>query len=633
MTLLGAALGARAADNPLPAIHANHWPEAQAMAQSYADPVAEKLVTYYRLLTPGAATAYEIAAFVASNPDWPNQAILERRRQEAIATEIDPALALTECRGGKLTLPAALARCAAAEADAGNSEAAASDAKAAWQTGLGDPSAQPFLKRFGALLTPADELARFDHLAWTDPAAASTEIPRLPASHRAAAKIRLALAHGAPDALTQVQSLAAAECCSPGLVLEEARALRRTNRIGDALALWRSQGLDAETADTGHRAAFWLERSILARELLKTGEAEAAYEMADDRLQPASSDAGDAAFLAGFIALRRLNDPARAEAQFKRLAGLSKAAITQARALYWLGRADEAAGRDPHLKYQAASAWPTTFYGQLAAAALGKDPASLVKAARDPGFTDGLAWRFTGHELVRAAITLVAWGEPGRARSFLVRMAEVAPDQVTQELCARLALALGMPDTAVFVARRVGLDGRMLPDSGWPMPVDPPPGQVDPAVILALIRQESSFDHGVISPAGARGLMQVMPATARQISSDSAIAGLLDPEQNMRLGENYMGSLLDRFGGCLPLAVAAYNAGPRKVGDWLAENADPRTGNVPMLDWIELITFGETRNYVQRVLENAVIYAAKRDEPDQKLIAQWAPARPFGHDG
>ncbi|HEY6431650.1 MAG TPA: lytic transglycosylase domain-containing protein [Acetobacteraceae bacterium] len=630
--LLFAAAPARAAGNPMPAIHADAWAQAAADASGYADPVAEKLVLYFRLLTPGQADAGEIAAFMADNPDWPNQAALERRRQEAIASSPSDETVLTQCTQTPITLPAALARCAGALADAGNGDAATAEARAAWTAGYADPVNEPaFLKRWAPILTPADEWARFQHFAWSEPAAAARQIARLAPDMRAAAKERLALIQNAPDAMARVLTLSPAQRDSPGLVLDEARWLRRARRDPDALAFWRDHGFVAEQTAGDHLAAFWAERNILARELLKDGDNQGAYLMADDHLASSSADSADSAFLAGFIALRRLHDAAAAIPQFQRLAETSHASITQARAYYWLGRAKAASGGDPRDEYERAATYPTTFYGQLAARALGEDPATRIDAAADPSFTDDQAWDFAAHELVRAAAILVAWGEPGRARAFLLRMGEVASLPREQALSARLALALGMPDASVFIARRMGLEGRMLPQDGWPMPVDPPATQVDPAVMFALMRQESSFDHGVVSPAGARGLMQLMPGTAdamaRQIGAAPAtqVSLVTDTAQNMQLGAAYLQRLLDQFSGSLPLAVAAYNAGPAKVSQWLADNGDPRTGKVDMVDWIELIPYGETRNYVQRVLENVTIYRARLHEAGVALLAQWSP--------
>jgi soluble lytic murein transglycosylase len=629
LLVLGFAGTAMAADNPMPG--AAHWVEVQKLAEGVADPVAQKLAAYFRMLTPGQASVEEIAAFMAQNPDWPNQALLERRREEAIAAQPDMALVIGPCLQGPITLPGTLVRCAEALGDAGNVEAALADARKAWVEGYADPTgSHQFLKRWSATLTPDDEWDRFRHFAWSDPAAAAQQEPRLAQAMRPTAKAQLALLHDAPDADSLVRALPAAEQDEPGLVLEEARWLRHHQRDHDALALWRERGFAAEAVDEAHRSAFWVERNLLARELLKDHDDRGAEEMADDRLVSAPGDVVDAAFLAGFITLTRLHDPAAAIVQFHRLAEASKAAITQGRAHYWLGRAAVAASADPRPEYEKAAAYPTTFYGQLAARALGQDPTTLLAAAHDPGFTHDQAWAFTAHELVRAAAILLAWGEPGRARAFLLRMADVAPNEVEQALTARLALAMDMPDTAVTVARHMGAEGRMLPQDGWPTAVEPPHDGIDPAVVLAVIRQESSFDHAIVSPAGALGLMQLMPATAAIIAHQlgstpvSQVSLLSDPAQNMELGGAYMRGLLAQFGGSLPLAVAAYNAGPSRVPQWLADYGDPRTGKLDMIDWIELIPFGETRNYVERVLENVVIYSARQHEGDTTLLAQWS---------
>ena len=182
-----------------------------------------------------------------------------------------------------------------------------------------------------------------------------------------------------------------------------------------------------------------------------------------------------------------------------------------------------------------------------------------------------------------------------------------------------------MPDGAVFVARRMGRDGLALPHAGWPMPFNPaaPP---DPSFSLGIMRQESSFDIGAVSPSGARGLMQLMPPTAQEVARQLGIpvsipALTSDAGSNMRLGTAYLQEVLTRFDNCLPLAAAAYNAGPHRVAQWLGDNGDPRTGPIDMVDWIELIPISETRNYVQRVSENVVMYRAARKDPTPILSA------------
>jgi soluble lytic murein transglycosylase len=618
---------------PMPAIHADRWADAANAAAAYADPVAEKLVTWFRLIAPNAAGAAEIGAFITQNPDWPNQALLERRREEALVTEPDSAVLATECARASLSVTAALLRCA----DALPGDAGIADARRAWVTGITDPAAEaPFLARWSGAIRPQDQSARFDALAWTNPAAAARQIPRLAPAEQPPAQARLAFRRDDPGAIPLYNTLTPAQIhAAPnaaGLFLEQARYLRRAAQDEAARALWVADGAAAEAAAAeDRRPSFAAERMTLARRLLQDGDASGALALAAAHGPGDAEEVADAEFLAGFVALRKLNDPSAAQRHFAALASVSKAAITQGRAHYWLGRAIAAGGGDPAGEYARAAAWPTTFYGQLAIMELGQDPAERIRAQHDPGATRDQVLDFTDREVVRAAVLLVAWGEPRRAHAFILRMDELAPDAGDRALTARLATALGMPDMAVFVARRMGRDGIALPDLGWPMPFDPPPGTIDPALALGIMRQESSFDVAALSPAGARGLMQLMPATAQEVAhrigEPVSPAGLTtDPAQNMRLGTAYLRAMLDHFGGAVPLAVAAYNAGPNRVGQWLLDIGDPRgaeAGAPDMIDWIELIPINETRNYEQRVMENTVIYRAKLNEKTPTRQSQW----------
>ena len=602
VALIGAGQIARAEPfNPIAAIKADRWPEAEAAVAGIADPVAAKLVRFYRMIAPNGASTSEIAGFIAANPDWPGQALLEKRRQEALIVEADPAVAKVQCASPRPILTPALLRCAA-------DLNAAEYARQAWIAGISDQATETaVILRWGSALTQDDEWARFQQLSWSAPQAADRQLTRLGAKYRAQAD------------------------SAPARVLARIRDMRVASDYDGAIALWAQQGSAAQQAAPDHLAAFWTERSFLIRSLLKQGQDRAAYDLAAGHGQAGAEQLADAAFLQGFIALRRLKQPALALGHFKALAGASPAAITQGRAHYWSGRTLAAMGQDPKPEYEQAAAWNTTFYGQLAAVALGDDVAALnrrIDAARDPAWSKETAQAFAGHEVVRGATWLVAWGDAARARVFLARMDELAPDPAERALTADLALKLGLPDAAVSVARRMGRDGIALPRAGWPMPFHPPPAP-DEAASLSIIRQESNFDIGAISPSGARGLMQLMPLTAKAVAKKLGVALSLpaltvDAQQNMLLGTSYLQEVLDRFGGSLPLAAAAYNAGPHRVDQWLADNGDPRTDAVAMTDWLELIPFSETRNYVQRVLENVVVYRARSGSATPALLAQWA---------
>lgn len=624
--LLGLSLPAHAATQDLmAAVRLEHWAEADALAAASPDLLARKLALYFRLLAPGAASAAEIAAFIADNPAWPQQALLERRLQEALATD-DPAT-IERCQQPS-TAPrsaAVLLRCADALGRVGRQADAEQEARAAWVRGVDPAGELGFIRAWGRTLTADDQWRRFDRLAWTDSGLpggpAARQAVRVHPANRPAAEARLALRRDDPSAPALAAALPAPARADPGLVLDLARWHRRANQDRAALAVWSKEGGPAEAAAEERRPAFWDERNLLARRMLRAGDPAAAYALASGHRQ-AGESAIDAEFLSGWIALRRLQQPDVATRHFQALAALSHAAITQGRAHYWIGRAAAAQGDavGAQAAYAQAAAWPTTFYGQLAIRAAGNDDAALaarIRAAHDPGWSIDQATTLIGQDLARAAVLLVAWGEPRRARAFLLRLGETAPDAAERAMAARMALSLGLPDQAVAVARRAGRDGLMLPDAGWPLAVDPPDGTVEPAVTLGLIRQESSFDIQAGSPAGAQGLMQLMPATAasvaRRLNEAMSVPALTaDPAYNMRLGTAYLQALLDQFGGALPLALAGYNAGPGRVLDWVAGYGDPRTGAIDMIDWMELIPFNETRNYVQRVIENVVIYTARR---------------------
>ena len=617
--------------NPLAAIRENRWTDAQAAASRFADPVPEKIVLYYRLRTAGTATAAEIADFMRMNPDWPAQALLERRRQEAIAQDPDDAAAQRQCNAAMPTLAGAMLRCAEALANAGQTAQADDLARRAWVDAVDDPGTEAaFLRRWAGVPNAEDQWARFQHLAWSDTSAATRQITRLSSAYHAAAEARLATKRDDPQAESLVGLLPPALHDDPGLMLDRARSLRRTDRFQDALALWLKSGEPAQQAAPSHLGEFWAERNLLARRLLHDGDNTGAYALVDAHGQKAGEPFGDAEFLAGFIALRMLHDPAKAATHFTALAAASQAAITQGRAHYWLGRTAASAGADPKPEYTKAASWPTTYYGQLAALALGDTQNGLmsrINAVRDPAWTPETAQAFTGHEVLRAGAWLIAWGDGPRARIFLQRMDEIAPVAAERALTAAFATQVGIPDVAVAVARRMGRDGFMLPQLGWPAPYSPPMPP-DSAFSLGIMRQESSFDLAAVSPSGARGLMQLMPPTAtavaKQLGFPIAIPNLtVDPGLNMRLGTAYLQQVLGQFGGALPLAAAAYNAGPHRVAQWLNDNGDPRMGPVDMVDWIELIPLNETRNYVQRVTENTVLYRAHGNDASPVLTIPW----------
>ena len=629
------------AQNPLTYAQAGLWAQARVAAEVSGDPLAVKLIDWYRFLTPNAASATEIATFARQNPDWPLPTLLERRRQEAIVAEHDNATVAALCAEKKPTQTsargAALLRCADALADLGRGREAGVLARDAWVDTISDPNTEAaFVRRFPGLISADDQWARFQRLIWDDAAAAQRQMAYLTPAQYALATARLALKTTGTGTIGPAGS-------DPGAMLDLARSLRRSGQDQAAAALWRSSGPPAQRAAPGHLEAFWAERNQMIRQLMRDGDYRNAYDLAAAHGQKEPSIVVEAEFLAGFIALRKLNEPKLAATHFTALATASPAVLTQSRAYYWLGRAVAASGGDAKASYIRAAALPMTFYGQLAAQADGEPEATLVRELRAaPAAEAALPATPIMTELARAANQLVAWQDPARARPFLLRMEELCRTPAERIAVGDRAAAMGLPDIEVLVARRLGRDGVVPPMQGWPVPVEPPP-VLEPAVSLAIMRQESNFDVGIVSPSGARGLMQLMPATAqtvaRRIGEPTSMLMLTtDAGHNMRLGTAYLRDVLDKFGNFVPLAAAAYNAGPHRVTQWLIDNGDPRgvtadaaapsasgaTTGQSMIDWIEMIPFNETRNYVERVLENVVVYQARRTGTLPPMMAQWS---------
>lgn len=420
--------------------------------------------------------------------------------------------------------------------------------------------------------------------------------------------------------------------------ITQVKALHSAGQDSQAAQLWISQGKAAMAqANADQQLLFWPAQNTLARALLQTGDAKTAYQVATAVTPPiggstAREQVADQDFFAGFLLLRFLKQPDQAATWFQSLAASSTAVITQARAYYWLGRSETGAQAAQY--YARAAAYPNTFYGQLAALTLGDTPQQLaqrIKSIPQPSLSIQDELNFALGELPRAAVLLQQMNDPHDVQIFLARIGQTALTDKSRLMAVKLALGLGYPQSAVAIARVAGVSGQMVMPDGWPIPYNPPAAILDPAASLGIMRQESSFNPTVVSGAGAIGLMQLMPATARKTGTTYGLpySNLFDPDQNMALGASYLAQEINNFGECLPLAIAAYNAGPTNVANWLAANGDPELrahpGGVDMIDWIEEIPFSETRNYVQRVSENITIYSALLTGSANSPVAKWLP--------
>jgi soluble lytic murein transglycosylase len=324
-------------------------------------------------------------------------------------------------------------------------------------------------------------------------------------------------------------------------------------------------------------------------------------------------DALDSTFETGWTALTRFSNPKIADEYFTRLQQMSQAPLTQSRALYWRGRTAEAMGDGlaAQLFYSEAAAYPTTFYGQLAAARTARP---VITLGHDPEITAADRAAFESLEPVRAARLLARIGARDAFETFVTALSESLPTASQEAQLTDLARDLGTPSLGMKVVRNAARRGFILPERGYPI-LSTPGGHDAPeaAFVLGVVRQESSFDPMAHSGAGARGMMQLMPATAQAVARRLGVGSgdLYDAGYNMTLGSAYLGQLLSQFGGSYVMAAAAYNAGPGRPAQWASGCGDPRSADVDPVNFIECIPFDQTRDYVMRVLEATQVYRAR----------------------
>jgi soluble lytic murein transglycosylase len=608
---------AKAFERALTAADAAHWGDALEAAKATGQPVAGKYVQWLYLRdTHTDASFAAIANFVAANPGWPDMATLRRRAEERLQLDTPPDQVLRfYAKDQPITGDGGLRHL---DALAGKLPADKFNAKLRdyWvNLELNPGHEQGFMERYGAILTPADHWARVDRLLWqgndTD---ARRIVPLLDAGHQLLAQARMALMAKAPDADATVALVPKALQSDPGLLFERTRYLRRAGRDDDAQVLLASIKGNGATGDP-----WWIERGYQARELIGAGRYDDAYKIARDHGGKSGGAFAEGEWLAGWIALRFLKRPDLALPHFQTLyAGVSMP-ISRARAAYWTGRALEAAGKPAEAAgmYRNAAQYGDTYYGQLAARKLGE---ARLNLPADPPFTPAQRAAFERNELVMLARLFHQVGEDKRARPFMIRLAIDAPDPAQRRLAGEMALDMGRADIAIQVAKKSVEGGTLLNEASFPVPDIRGNLVAEKALVLALSRQESQFDVTIVSSAGAMGLMQLMPDTGKRVAKALNMpytqARLTnDASYNATLGSQYLADMLDKFAGAPELAMAAYNAGPNRVSRWLDQFGDPRGPSIDMVDWVELIPFRETRNYVQRVMEGVYVYRQKLQGP------------------
>lgn len=475
--------------------------------------------------------------------------------------------------------------------------------------------------RYNDILTPADHRKRLDRIIYDKQYTAARSLAqRLGGGYPQLVEARIALRNDKRGVQAKVDAVPSHLKNSNGLIYDRVVWRRQNGNVKGAIdLLMNSPAID----DDSIARLWWRQRHILARDLIEEKRYIEAYDLLNQHKQTAALGFSQAEWLKGWLALRFMGRPHQAFQSFEKMYNAVSTPISRARASYWAGRAAERLGQSDvaQLWYQTASQYPTTFYGQTAAARAGlRDaitPAAVGNAA-PTAETQNARVSLYRDSRIQAAQILNRRGEKKYASLFIRRVLYDIDNANQLQFfapLAELASKMNLPDTAIRVTKKAERHRLFLSDSAFPTVMDKVrrSNPLDPAMVHAIIRQESRFDVDALSPAGALGLMQLMPATAKETAGKLGIphrkAWLTErPEHNIILGSEYLSRMLDRYNGSLPLAIGAYNAGPGRVDSWIRRFGDPRTNAIDMLDWMELIPIYETRNYIQRVLEAYGVY-------------------------
>jgi soluble lytic murein transglycosylase len=608
-----------ALENVIELIRRHSPDDATQSEATISDPVAKKLAEWIILRSDNNNASVErYRVFLVANPSWPSQTFLRKRLEAAMWDDKREDQVVWSWFENESPLSAkgrfALAKAMLARGDRANAERLVREA---WRNDpMSEDTESAALDMFGALLTAGDQKARLDLFLYNteNEAAAMRAAKRLGAGYVALAKARLATVRKAANAKALLDAVPHELHSDPGYLFSKIQLLRRDEKFTEAAQLMLSASRDP--ARLYNLDEWWIERRLLARKMIDAGDPRTAYLIARDAALPTKDIyKTEQEFTAGWIALRFLNDPNVATQHFAKIGVGSVNPTTLARAGYWQGRAAEAAGRmqEARAAYGAAAEQSTSYYGQLARAKLGLPQLGLndASAARSRG-----AERL---EIVRAAQLLFALNEQDVAIPIFADVGENGDPEALvglAEMTERYGYARGM-----LLVGKAALN-RGLPFDFYAYPVTgiPPYRSIGPeverSVIYSIARQESAFNPLDVSAAQAYGLMQVTPDAGRYVCHRAGVEFDVkrmktDPIYNTALGAAELGGLLEDYRGSYIMTFAAYNAGRGSVKKWIERYGDPRDPKVDAVDWVELIPFAETRNYVQRVIENLQVYRAR----------------------
>ncbi|MGB1548214.1 MAG: lytic transglycosylase domain-containing protein [Alphaproteobacteria bacterium] len=592
-----------------------HWDKALVLSALARNPIPAEVIHWLYYGQPGTKAPFdEIATFLRQHPNWPDQRLLRLRAEEAMSDRLADEVILTWFTDyppittqGRILLGEAMLR-------SEDPEAAEAYLRETWvRYNFTRHEERRFLAKHRKLLTETDHEQRMDRLLWDGRHwEAQRMLYRVNPDQRHLAIARISLMNRSWAVDKDVQRVPKELEAHPGLMYERLRWRRRKGKIESAREI-----LENPPDELVRPERWWDERVVVVRRLFRDGYYSEAYRLASEHGQTDGESFAEAEWLAGWIALRFLNDYQVAFTHFTNIYDATRYPISRARGAYWAARAAEAMGArsTQNRWYRIAAQYLTAYYGQLAAEHISGRRPIAVPPQIEP--SQGTVKALEEDPLTLVVLLLQEIGAHDYIRPFVLKLAEQVDTPEGYAWLTDFALSLDRPDLAVRVTKQAQRQNIPLFVRGYPVLDLPNEGPLpEPALVLAVTRQESAMDKQAVSSAGARGLMQLLPQTARSVSRSLRIRyskGKLtnDPDYNLRLGGAYLSGLIKEFDGSYVLALAAYNAGPSRVRRWVRELGHPRESGANAIDWIESIPVYETRNYVQRILENLQIYRVR----------------------
>lgn len=585
----------------------------ESVMRSESCPLTFRLIDWLQLQKPGIPFLKTIA-FLRKNPDWPLKDRIQTLAENGLKGNESAAESMKWFeKNPPLTLKGSIfyARILLQKLQKNSARRVLENAWIRMDFEKG--TLKPFWVEFKNYLTLEDHQKRVDRLLNEEkiiPARAL--LPWLDEPYKVLVEARIALIQLAEDAKEKLAKVSDDLSQNSGLLYDHVKWCRRKEQNEQMLKLLKQTSHSAENEEL-----FWKERNLLVRRMMDEHRYQDAYTLAKNHGLLKGESFANAEWLAGWIALRMLKKPGVALAHFENLYTKVKSPISLARASYWAGRAAAVLKKQDEAKrwMTKAKTYPGTYYGQVAlrGGVVGKIP--FLHSPR-PKVDIALRQKFEQKELVRVIRLLSAMKSTHLIDAFGAKLFQELKNPGEQILLIELLAKEGTPYHGVLAAKKLPMKNVPLIDAAFPVlpsSYHKALNQTDRALVHAIIRQESRFNPTALSPAGAQGLMQLMPQTAAQTARKKGIVlkSLSNPQVNVPLGCAYLKTLLDRYNGSFILAIAAYNAGPTAVDEWIVKYEDPRNQGVDLVDWIEKIPFAETRNYVQRVLENHAYYAQK----------------------